>query len=450
MPRRPGPRSRRRARGRRITPSLSDPAGWLRSPQEGGRRPIEQHIFAKALAIGEGQRTPPLVLISVSDTMPCTASSSRTWPDELRRRPTCLANGSRSARLPHALGACRPRWRGSHFQFRTPFARRRARAHRPLHQRAGRQPRKGRGLAALADRRPGRLAWGQGTAGFATNRRVLKDGRWRGFGSVPDGPADRSLPILTATDPDGRLHAVVVGYACHCTTLTGNFNKICGDWAGYAQEILERDHPGAVALVVIGCGADADPQPRGDVAKTQEHGRTVAREVDRLLGTKLTPLSTSVVTKFRRIELPLETPPTREHFAKQALRKGAYNGFHGKVHTSNAWSAAKSCRPRSPYPILTWCFGDALAMVFLGGEVVVDYNLRLKRELDPKRLWINAYSNDVPCYIASKRVLQEGGYEADASMIYYGKPTRFAPAVEDRIIQTVHELLPKSFESHNR
>ena len=98
-----------------------------------------------------------------------------------------------------------------------------------------------------------------------------------------------------------------------------------------------------------------------------------------------------------------------------------------------------------PYPVQTWCFGDDLAMVFLGGEVVVDYALRLKRELDPSRLWVAAYCNDVPCYIASKRVLREGGYEADDSMIYYDRPTRFAPEVEDRIVATVRDLLPKSF-----
>jgi hypothetical protein len=96
--------------------------------------------------------------------------------------------------------------------------------------------------------------------------------------------------------------------------------------------------------------------------------------------------------------------------------------------------------------VQTWCFGDDLAMVFLGGEVVVDYALRLKWEIDARRLWVTAYSNDVPCYIPSRRVLDEGGYEADSSMTFYGRPARFAPEVEDRIIRTVHDLLPPAFE----
>ncbi len=99
-----------------------------------------------------------------------------------------------------------------------------------------------------------------------------------------------------------------------------------------------------------------------------------------------------------------------------------------------------------PYVVQTWSFGDDMAMVFLAGEVVVDYALRLKWETDARRLWVVAYSNDVPCYIPSRRVLSEGGYEADSSLIFYGHASRFAPEVEDLIVRAVHDLLPASFD----
>ena len=83
----------------------------------------------------------------------------------------------------------------------------------------------------------------------------------------------------------------------------------------------------------------------------------------------------------------------------------------------------------APYPIQTWSFGDDLGMVFLAGEVVADYGLRLKRELDPSRLWVNAYSNDVAFYVASRRLIPEGGYEVDRSMVFYGQP---APSPTNR------------------
>ncbi|PYK58381.1 MAG: hypothetical protein DME21_15780, partial [Verrucomicrobia bacterium] len=67
----------------------------------------------------------------------------------------------------------------------------------------------------------------------------------------------------------------------------------------------------------------------------------------------------------------------------------------------------------------------------------------MKREFDPDRLWVTAYANDVPCYIPSRRILQEGGYEAETSLWYYDRPARLAPAVEDIIVAAVHELMPK-------
>jgi len=51
----------------------------------------------------------------------------------------------------------------------------------------------------------------------------------------------------------------------------------------------------------------------------------------------------------------------------------------------------------------------------------------------------------VPCYIPSERVLKEGGYEGGGAMIFYDRPTRFAPGVEERIITAVRHLVPSSF-----
>src|SRR5437899_11976240 len=86
-------------------------------------------------------------------------------------------------------------------------------------------------------------------------------------------------------------------------------------------------------------------------------------------------------------------------------------------------------------------------MVFLPGEVVVDYGLRLKRELDGLRIWINAYANDAPCYIPSERVLKEGGYEGGRAMIYYDLPGPFQPGLENKIITAVHEQLDQHFKA---
>ena len=78
-----------------------------------------------------------------------------------------------------------------------------------------------------------------------------------------------------------------------------------------------------------------------------------------------------------------------------------------------------------------------MQFVLLGGEVVVDYAIRLKTEHRGENTWIAGYANDVMAYIPSRRVLLEGGYEGGGAMVYYGLPTVWAPQVEDDIVKEV-------------
>jgi putative membrane-bound dehydrogenase-like protein len=303
-------------------------------------------------------------------------------------------------------------------------------------------------IAALRDRRPGYLSWSQGAVSFARNRRVVH-GHTAVFGDNASAPVDHSLPVLKATGADGRIRALVANYACHCTTLGGEFNHVCGDWAGYAQEAIERDSPGAVALITIGCGADANPSPRGGadfgLALAKRHGASIASEVKRLLMLNFTPLAGKLRTEFKEIALPFGAHFTRDQWLARSTNSGIV-GYHARK-----WLARLDRGEKLPaglyYPVTAWHFGDDLAMVFLPGEVVVDYAQRLKRELEAARLWVTAYANYVPCYIPSRRILTEGGYEAEDSLWYYDRPARISTNAEDLIIRTVRGLLPKAFRA---
>jgi putative membrane-bound dehydrogenase-like protein len=286
-------------------------------------------------------------------------------------------------------------------------------------------------LAALRDRRPSTLGWAQDEAHFAANRRTK------------GGPVDNDLPFLVATDLRGNIRAILANYACHCTTLGGNFTQICGDWAGYAQEELEKDHPGAIVLTAIGCAADANPSPRGSLDLAKQHGREFAAAVNHSLQHTLYPLRGALECRGKEIELPLEPPPSRADWEKLARQTNAI-GYHARKNLQRL-DRGEKLESEIPYRVEVWNFGNDLAMVFLSGEVVVDYANRLKAEFDPARLWINAYANSVPCYIPSKRILKEGGYEGGGAMIYYDHPTKFTPAVEDLIIGAVHDLMPAEF-----
>jgi putative membrane-bound dehydrogenase-like protein len=292
--------------------------------------------------------------------------------------------------------------------------------------------------AALADRKPARLSWGVGRVGFAMNRRDK------------GGPVDHDLPVLVIRDPAGQVRAVYASYACHCVTLSNN--RVSGDWAGFAQEAIEADFPGAVALISIGCGADQNPNSgvtgdKVDVATAQ--GREFAREVKRLAGGFLAPVAGKIAAQVNRLELPLAASPPRsawEEKSKLTDPKQYAIAYHARVQLARL-DHDEPLKTKVDYPVQAWAFGDSLAMAFLPGEVVVDYALRLKRELDSRRLWLNAYSNDVPCYIPSERVLKEGRYEGGGAMVYYDLPGPFQPGLEQPIVDAVHAVVGERFHS---
>ena len=297
---------------------------------------------------------------------------------------------------------------------------------------------------ALTRREPMTLEWTQGRATFGGNRRVINGGIWAGFGHQRNAPVDQSLPVLAARDADGAVRAVWANYACHCTTVGGR-NRISGDWAGFANTWIEKEFGDAVSLMTIGCGADVGPQPSGNLAIAEDHGRAIATETKRLLLEKTTPLKGAPAVTARQIRLPLAKPKPREHWEEQ-LKSGGFHHQLAKAMLAKL-DATREISAEVNYPVSVWKFSNDLAMVFLAGEVVVDYSVRLKRELDWSRLWLNAWANDMPGYIPSRRILREGGYEADFSQVYYEHPGRYDPAVEDQLVNTIREMVGTEFEA---
>ena len=297
-------------------------------------------------------------------------------------------------------------------------------------------------LKAIENRQRAHLAFGQGIVTFGGNRRHVEKGVYRGFGFQQDGPVDHSLPVMVATNEAGDTLAVWTNYACHCTTL-GSRNRIGGDWVGFANELIEQRFPTAISLTTIGCGADVKPEPEGSLEMAQRHGETIAKKIQKLVATGLQPISAVPRATMVRLQLPLAKIPDPSHWRGQ-LDNHPFHSFHAKLMLQRIAQDGKLAQ-HVEYPIITWTFGDQLAIVFLAGEVVVDYAIRLKHELDWQRLWINGWSNDVPSYIPSQRVLAEGGYEADFSQIYYALPSRYDPALEDIIVNQVKTMVGAEF-----
>jgi len=280
------------------------------------------------------------------------------------------------------------------------------------------------------------IHWAIGKAGFAVNRREYTlDGVI--IGCNPIGPTDHDVPVLRVSREDGSTKAVLFGYACHNTVL--DFCEFSGDYAGYAQLALEERIPGMLSLFVSGCGGDQNPLPRRSVELAMKYGQDLADSVLETFHMESSWIHGPIDAVYEEIPLPLRYQAFRKELDEQI--KGGNEYLRRTAGRLLNKLKARGDEPASyPYPIQIWRFSDTLQVTALGGEVVVDYSLRLKHELGRERHFVVAYANDVMGYIPSLRILNEGGYEPDFSMVYYGLSGTWAPQIEGAIVDAVHRL----------
>lgn len=290
---------------------------------------------------------------------------------------------------------------------------------------------------ALKKSAPAHLDYSTARCGVSMNRRT-PDGKggWSNFPN-PNGPVDQTVPVLKATSGEGKEIALIFGYSCHCTTL--GHQKFSGDYAGYAQQALEQAHPDAVAMFANGCSGDQNPYPRRTMELAQTHGKSLATSVEAALTTHMKRLTGPIRAAYREIPLAYDKLPTKEQLLEEQKSTDKWKSTHA-TRVLQRIADEGPLQPTYPYPVQVVRLGNDLTWVTLGGEVVVDYSLRLKQDIKDPIVWVSGYTNDVMAYIPSLRIWQEGGYEGGGAMIYGTHPTRWSDKTEEHIVGTVMEL----------
>ena len=396
-----------------------------KKPSEG----VATDLFAKALAIEDSSGTK--VVIVTMDLI----SVPRTLRDRLEAAVQEKYSLTASSLLMNASHThCGPELRAARLaddELKAPYVAAAERYMADLQQKL---------VAAVGDAlqrlAPARLDFQRARAGFAMNRRRPVG---QGYSNAPyfEGPVDQEVPVLRVTDPKGTLVAVMFGYACHTTTM-GDY-LIRGDYAGYAQQYLEEEHPGLTALFLAGCGGDQNPYPRGRDEYVQHHGRTLALAVEAALQTRPQSVHGPLAAALEDVTLEFAPVPPREELEKTAAAGRVPDSGHA-ARLLKELDETGEIRSTYPCPVQVIRFGRDLTLIALGGETVVDYSLRLKQELAESNVWVAGYSNDVFTYLPSARVLAEGGYEAGGAARWGSLPGPFTDSVEERVVGKALEL----------
>ena len=122
------------------------------------------------------------------------------------------------------------------------------------------------------------------------------------------------------------------------------------------------------------------------------------------------------------VQIAYQAPPTRTQLEAYLAGKPApFKSYElTRTHAKRLLrqiNRGEKLRRTYDFPVQAVRFGQQLVLVALAGETVVDYSLRLKRELRGRAaVWVSGYNNDVFGYVPSRRLLAEGGYEPRRSM----------------------------------
>jgi neutral ceramidase len=295
------------------------------------------------------------------------------------------------------------------------------------------------GQEALRNLGPAELSFGQGLVHFPMNRReptprgVILGVNARGF-------ADRSVPVLCVKDSQGKIRGVLFVCACHGTTMPSNHLGLSGDYAGYAQHFIEEKFPGAQAMFMMGCGGDANPYPRvTSLDLAEQHGRELAEEIARVLGTKLQPINGNLTCAMEQVALPLEKVD-RGELEKRAAGSDSLRAGSAKTILKELKKGQEMPREYKA-PAAVWQFGTNITWVALSGEVVSGYVPLIERAIGPLNLVVTGYCHDVFGYFPTAQVLKEGGYETRG---LFSGDGWFAPEAESVLVGKVRDLAQKA------
>jgi hypothetical protein len=280
-----------------------------------------------------------------------------------------------------------------------------------------------------------------GRATFAMNRRVYQGDKVV-FGDNPDGPVDWDVPVLRVKGTNGAVRAILFGYACHGTSVRSgdDWYVVSGEYMAYARQLLEAHQPGAVAMYLTGMGADSDPSPRGRLLDAKRHGLELAGAVMGVLDRPMRPVRGAFKLAYDEVELPLVAPPGREQLERDARSEDISVKLRAEAYLKRL-NAGQPLPGSVRLPLAALRLGDELTFLLAGGEMVVDYSRRIKRALADDHPWTIGYAYEVPCYIPSARLIKEGGYETESSLVYYGYYGPFRGSIESLLLTRLEGLV---------
>lgn len=302
-------------------------------------------------------------------------------------------------------------------------------------------------VTALVERcyaglQPGRLKLAAGrTRAAISRRRVTEDGVL--WAPAPDADIDDEMTVLTLTDSEGRVKAVLFNLACHPTAMGPDNYLLSSEFVGRACQRLEDERPGEIAVFLQGAAGDLKPRHSAEggrfkvcsTAEMQAAGDELASEVRRVLTDgAFAGIEGPFRSELASIDLSAAAPDERKMAQLLSGEAGEY--YRRAAERTIKAEQRGVAKTKLPLYVQTWRLSEQVTLVALESEIPTEYSLKLKCGCPDRKLIVLGYSNGVYSYIPTRRILKEGGYEADHPFTI-GFKSRFVPETEELILQEV-------------
>lgn len=262
-----------------------------------------------------------------------------------------------------------------------------------------------------------------------------------------DEKIDRDLVVFKIVDASGEVKGILFSCACHPTSMGSDNYLLSAEYPGQACHQLEQAYPSSIAMFMQGCSAeikplrvaDGDRYTVADESLMRKIGDELAEEVQRMLSND----------SFRMIQGPI-------HSAYQPMeirageRDDAYinellSGAKGEYYVRAAKRLLNAEERNAihtllPFSVQVWRLSTDVFIVAMESEVPSAYALSIREAYPDAAVIVLGYSNGVYSYIPTRRILQEGGYEANHSFTV-GFNSRYIPETEDEIMSTIDHLI---------
>jgi len=423
-----------------ITPPKGIPMGGYLA-RTGSAEEVHDPLFVRALVLDDGQQRAAIVSADL-------ALIDQALADEARRR------------IEQAVGipAAHTMITVSHTHSGPLVMNRRISNPDPLYAEGLRQNLVAVAEAAASRLRPVRIGAGRAKVYLGVNRRERTADNRIVIGKNPSGYASPYARVLVVAEQDGGPLAILFTYGAHPVVLGPENLQISGDYAGYAERVIEEDSgETAVALFALGFAGNVNVKyEKRDFAEVETFGSALARAV--IEAEKGIPLLADLPLQVRslRVPLPQEPPPSMDEaqrmlFAERerlssVLGRGEEKAEINQRRIMVEWAsqlvelaAQGGAAPPLELEVQGMAIGNTV-LVGLSGEVFAEYE-KILAELSPfEHTFPISNANGTVGYLPTAAAFDEGGYEVETAPRLFGA-LRLRPEVEPVIRQAFADLL---------